>query len=167
MRMEDDRQVKAAVLGWMEDLERYEKVLGKKRKTVLYWKKLVREAGLDYTRIGMLTKDRKEWRAKVNERMRHLHLWERCAGKKNNETRPERNVTNQVGEDDLTCEWENCGRVFKSKGGLTIHRKRVHEISKQKVKFTCTRCEEEFSQEANLWNHEEICTWVKGLSPRL
>ena len=88
----------------MEDLERYEKVPGKKRKTVLFWKKLVKEAGWDYTRIGMLTKDRKEWRAKVNERMRHLHLWERCAGKKNNEKRLERNVTNQVGEDDLTCE---------------------------------------------------------------
>ena len=82
MRMKDDRTVKAVVLGWMEDLESTEKVPGKKRKTILYWKKLLREAGLDWTKIDMLTKDRKSWKAMVNERMRHLEKWERRRGKK-------------------------------------------------------------------------------------
>ena len=58
-RMEDSRQVKAVVLGWLEDLEGYRKCPGKKRKTLLYWKRLLREAGLDYTRISTLTEDRK------------------------------------------------------------------------------------------------------------
>lgn len=40
MRMDNDRQVKAVVLGWYEGLEGVSKVPGKKRKTVLYWKRL-------------------------------------------------------------------------------------------------------------------------------
>ena len=48
MRMEDDRLVKSVTFGWMEELESVEKVPGKKRKTVLFYKKLVKEAGLDY-----------------------------------------------------------------------------------------------------------------------
>ena len=38
MRMDDDRQVKAVTLGWLEDLENHEKRPGKNRKTMLYWK---------------------------------------------------------------------------------------------------------------------------------
>ena len=51
--------MKIATLGWLEELEEHEKRPGKKRKTVLYWKRLLKEAGIDWTKIGMLTKDRK------------------------------------------------------------------------------------------------------------
>ena len=47
LRMGNDRITKAVVLGWWEELEGREKKLGKKRKTVLYWKRLLREAGID------------------------------------------------------------------------------------------------------------------------
>ena len=60
LRMEDDRTIKASVLGWMEDLEQVDKTHGSKRKTVLYWKKLLRKAGIDWTNFGQLTKERKE-----------------------------------------------------------------------------------------------------------
>ncbi len=59
MRMEDNRIVKAGTLGWIESLESAKKVLGKKQKTMLYYKKLVKEAGMDYTRIGQMTRQRK------------------------------------------------------------------------------------------------------------
>ena len=45
MRMGDERLVKSAVLGWWEDLEEVDRVPGRRRKTVLYWKKLLREVG--------------------------------------------------------------------------------------------------------------------------
>ena len=64
-RMEDNRQVKAVVLGWLEDLESYNKCPGKKRKTLLYWKRLLKEASFDYTKIGQLTEDRKAWKSLV------------------------------------------------------------------------------------------------------
>ena len=164
LRMKDNRQVKTAVLGWMEDLERYNKRPGKKRKTVLYWKKLVKEAGLDVTKIGMLTADRDEWRATVRKRMKHLEAWERRGGKKVNEERGQRNVRREDTAQDLICDWEGCGKAFRSKGGLTIHRKRIHEESTEKVTFECELCKATFKQEANLKNHMKRCTGLAASS---
>ena len=163
-RMDDDRLVKAAVLGWLEDLERYDKLPGKKRKTILYWRRLVKEAGIDETRIASLTKERKEWKSLIRTRMKHLQEWDRRGGKKVLEERGERNITVGV-QDDFTCDWEGCGKVCKSKGGLTAHRRRMHEVSKHKVIFKCQLCQEEFKQEANLKNHQKICTGLKADDP--
>ena len=44
MRMGNDRLTKAMVLGWWKELEGRCKVIGQKRKTVLYWKRLMNEA---------------------------------------------------------------------------------------------------------------------------
>ena len=163
MRMEDTRQVKAVTLGWLEDLEEHEKLPGKKRKTVLYWKNILKEAGIDHTRINSLTSDRKNWKSIINKRMKFLEEWERKGGKL---TLAERGSRNQVPDNDsLVCDFEGCGREFKSKGGLTIHRKRMHEVSKEKVMFTCELCQETFSQEANLKNHLKICTGLRASDP--
>ena len=96
MRMEDDRIMKAAVLGWIEVLEGVQKMKGKKRKTVLYWKQLVKEEGIDKTKIGKTTSNRKEWKMIVKQRMNHLEKWERrrkeeSGGKRSQEERGERN----------------------------------------------------------------------------
>ena len=157
MRMEDTRLVKAAVLGWMEDLEEHQKVPGKKRKTVLFWKKTLREAALDHTRINTLTSDRKEWRSQVRKRMRHIEEWEKKSGHHVEGERGGRSSPTEEMESSLTCDWEGCGKVCKSKGGLTAHRRRMHEISSEKVKFVCADCKEEFDQEANLKNHKKYC----------
>ena len=45
---------------------------GRKRKTVLYWRRVLREAGIDWTEVERLTSDRKGWKEKVAERMEHL-----------------------------------------------------------------------------------------------
>ena len=81
IRMKDDRAVKAAALGWMEDLESYDKRRGKRRNTIFYWKKLLQEAGLDYTEEGEMVEDRKMWKGKVMERMKHLERFEESKGK--------------------------------------------------------------------------------------
>ena len=162
MRMSDDRQVKAVTLGWLKDLENFNKKPGRKRKTILYWKRLVREAGWDYSRIGMLTNDKKEWKSRVRSRMKYVEEWERKGGKRFQGDRGERNQT--LEEESLVCEVEGCGKVCKSKAGLTIHRKRMHEESKEKVTFTCEMCQETFKQEANLLNHKKSCTGLRASS---
>ena len=58
-------------------------------------------------------------------------------------------------EDELKC--EECGKICKNKGGLTIHRKRMHEVSSKKKQFKYGECGGTFSQEANLLNHLKIC----------
>ena len=74
LRMEDIRQVKALCLSWLKDLEGHDKLWGKKRKTILYWKLLLKEAGTDWTRIDVLTKDRKVCKEIVRERMKYPYI---------------------------------------------------------------------------------------------
>ena len=157
MRMDDGRMVKAVVLGWVEQLERWDRVKGSRRKTVLYWKKLLREAGIDYTRIGQLTKDKKVWKASVRERMDALKDWEWSKGHKWQKDSPEKRDATREDRMEFVFVCDYCGKVCKSKAGLTIHRKRMHEESAGKKKFVCEKCEESFGQEANLRNHEKIC----------
>ncbi|MCP3663552.1 MAG: hypothetical protein GY696_13850, partial [Gammaproteobacteria bacterium] len=132
----------------MEELEQVEKTPGSKRKTVIYWQKLLREAGIDWTRIGQLTKERKEWKALVKKRMDHLEKWEERRGKRVAEDSGERNTLLDAQTQDHTC--EVCGKVCKSKAGLTVHRRRMHERSDQKVTFKCQGCNLHFEFEANL-----------------
>ena len=154
MRMEEGRMVKAVVLGWVKGLEKWVKKPGAKRKTVLYWKKLLREAGIDASRIGQLTKDRKAWKARVKQRMDHLALWEESRGKRYQGPELARN---QPKEREVIFECEVCGKVCKNKGGLTIHRKRMHEASSLKKAFPCELCGQVFKQEANRFNHAKVC----------
>ena len=163
MRMENDRTVKAVVLGWMEDLETIEKVPGKKRKTILYWKKILKEAGVDYTKIGMLTHDKKGWKERVNKRMSFLEEWEERKGKKVNGESGERNQRVQIpvvpGEvPGYKCEYEGCGMVCKSRAGLTVHRKRMHERADNKAVFKCQGCGTVFNYDTNLKNHQKSCS---------
>ena len=147
-------------LGWLEDLQQYDKMPGKKRKTILYWKQLLKEAGIDWTRIDGLTRDRKVWKQLVRDRMKYIEEWERKGAHGVNEDRGDRKVTVEV-EESFVC--EVCDKICKNKAGLTIHRKRMHERYKQKVIFTCDRCSETFNQEGNLINHKKACTGLRAL----
>ena len=53
--------MKVVVLGWWEGLERKDKMAGRKRKTVLYWNRVLQEAGIDWTEGERLTNDKKTW----------------------------------------------------------------------------------------------------------
>ena len=152
MRM-DDRMTKAVVLGWLGELENWEKMPGNKRKTVFYWRKLLREAGIDATNLNELTSDRKGWRRKVRKRMKWIEKWEKSQG--HTWEGPEMERNQRVVEAELVC--DVCGKECKSKAGLVIHRRRMHEVSGKKKEFVCEECEEVFRQEANLLNHKKVC----------
>ena len=156
MRMDDNRTVKAVTLGWLEDLEDHGKRPGKKDKTVIYWKKIVKEAGLDWTDINRLTADRKCWKATVRERMDHLESWERRYANGNTEPRMERNQRTTQ-DDNFICDIDGCDKICRSKAGLVNHRRRIHQISSEKVIFKCNLCNLEFRAEANLVNHRGGC----------
>ena len=161
MRMDDGRITKAAVLGWFGELEEWKKAPGKKRKTVLYWKKLAREAGWDIIDIDRVAKDRKAWKAMVGKRMEHLERWERQKGHhyelEEGEERVENRCCGAAEGNPLQCKYEECGKVCKSRAGLAIHMKRMHKESREKVVFTCEKCRQDFPTEGSLKNHLKQC----------
>ena len=123
----------------------------------MYWKRVLREAGVDWMRIGQLTADRKKWKEMVKKRMRRVLEWENSRGHHWTGSRvEERNATVEERRSDVhVC--EVCGKVCVTKGGLTVHRRRMHEVSVMKRMFGCERCGREFVQEANLKNHKKVC----------
>ena len=155
LRMENTRQTKAAILGWLKKLETYRKTPGRKRKTLLYWKGLLREAGVDWSRAGEIAQDRDGWRKMVHDRVEHLVEWEESGGHRRESTRGERNF--RVEEVQLICSAEGCGKVCKSKAGLAIHKKRMHRREEEISKFRCPKCGREFKSENTKVNHEKQC----------
>ena len=174
LRMEEGRITKAAVFGWYGELEEWRKVPGRKRKTVLYWRRLVREAGWDVLDVERRASDRDEWREMVRERMLHLERWEKQKGHRYELEEGEERVECRNGgtvegeeregeeeedeeENPLRCKHEGCDKVWKSRGGLAIHIKRMHKESREEVRFKCDKCGVEMRTEANLKNHIKIC----------
>ena len=50
-----------------------------------------------------------------------------------------------------------CGKICKSKAGLTNHRRRMHEESDEKKVFKCDKCERDFKKQSDLGNHVKVC----------
>ena len=159
MRMGNERLTKVAVLGWYEKLEGESKMKGRKRKTVLYWKRLMREAGIDWTDVERLSGDRVVWKSLVNERMEHLDVWERQKGHKYEWDEGEevrvRNVRRR--DEEFVCRYEECGKRCKSKAGRTMHEKRMHRVVEERVRFECEKCGEKVETAGAKVNHERAC----------
>ena len=158
VRMGNDRLTKAMVFGWYKGLEGKAKMKGMKRKTVLYWKRMLKECGVDWTDIERLCGDRDGWKTCVRERVNHLDKWERQLGHKyvwdageNPLQRNDRRVL------DLECKYDGCGKVCKSKGGLVQHQKRVHRAPLERVRFECGVCGLQCETEVACMNHEKTC----------
>ena len=95
--------------------------------------------------------------------MSYLEEWEEKKGKKVNEESGERNQRVQIpiipGEvPGYKCEYEGCELVCKSRAGLTVHRKRIHERADNKAVFKCERCGLIFNYDSNLKNHQKSCS---------
>ena len=159
MRMGNERLTKAMILGWYEKLEGHEKRKGRKRKTVLYWKRMLIEAGIDWTDVERISSDRKAWKERVLERMNHLYNWECQKGHEylwgENEEHLVRNERRAI---DLVCRYEGCGKVCLSKAGLTKHQKRIHRVHEERKRFECGVCGMSVETEVVRVNHERSCT---------
>ena len=158
MRMDNKRLTKIMVLGWYKGLEGTDKMKGRKRKTVLYWKRLMREAGWDYTEVERLANDRKKWKSMVMERMKHLEQWEKQQGHRYEWAQDEERLNRNVeGETELVCRYEGCGEEFRNKAAMIIHEKRLHRAAADRVRFPCKRCGTVLETEAARINHERAC----------
>ena len=125
--------------------------------TIGYWRRLLKNAGRDWTNVEYLTRDRKAWKSCVRERRGFLYEWEeKMSQRRSNEPIPNRTQgMNTSNAGVFICKWENCGKVCKNKTGLTHHERRMHKEKGEKL--TCTKCGGSFSEQSNLTNHQKVC----------
>ena len=119
------------------------------------WRRVLREASIDWPKVERLTSDRKVWKEKVAERMEHLDRWERQKGHgyrwEQGEERLVRNVVQWEGE--LICRYEGCGKVCRNKAGLVLHEKRMHRVNKERGRLKCERYWRDFDAEGQRVSH--------------
>ena len=72
LRMPNDRLTKRVCLGWY----RREGRRTGKQTTIHYWRKLVRETGLDPDNMDMHARDRNRWKNQIKIRMERIREWE-------------------------------------------------------------------------------------------
>ena len=93
---------------------------------------------MEWTTVGEKAEDRTTWRSMVEERVKHIAEWYSFQGKLSGvNQRPLRSTERKEEEDPLLCKWPGCGRRCKSKGGLAIHIRRMHDQEKAKMEFPC------------------------------
>ena len=159
MRMKDESLTKVAVFGMYKKLEGVNKAPGKKRKTVLYWKRILSEAGIDWTDVGRLASDRSGWKKLVKERMYHLDVFERQLGHGyvwgDGEKRLVRNER-RVNE-DLRCRYEGCQRLCRSRADSVRHESMMHRRVEGRVRFACEDCGLEVVTKGALVGHRRAC----------
>ena len=132
MRMEHNRQTKMAIMGWREDLEEIEKYPERKLFSIGK-KKLIKEAGLNWVGIEVLTGDREAWKKIVQECLNHLkefdrlqsnhatirtmvERWteERILKERRNIINIERKESTQDVVDELKCKEPSCSKNVRS-----------------------------------------------------
>ena len=159
-RMPDTRTVKKITLGnWTEVGERLK---NGKNNTITYWKRILKEAGLDWTNIEGLTMDRKNWKGIVNERKKAMDEWENkmCEIHKG-DLKPTRSQAGKpVTEEGFKCRWPPCEKTCRTKVGRDHHETRIHK--RNELIFECGKCHTTIEQKAQRTNHAKQC----GGAPR-
>ena len=118
LRMSDDRLVKQAVLGWNQDLEDLRKSRKKKQKTMGYWRRLLKEAGVEVESVEKLVMNRKEWKAMIQNSMNFLQNFDEQKGKKYEKKPGEVDIierSQEKVEGEIICIYDGCGRFFVRK----------------------------------------------------
>ena len=159
-RMPDTRTVKKITLGnWTEVGERPK---NGKNNTITYWKRILKEAGLDWTNIEGLTMDRKNWKGIVNERKKAMDEWENmmCEIHKGDQKPTRSQAGKPVTEEGFKCRWPPCVKTCRAKVGRDHHETRIHK--RNELIFECEKCHTTFEQKAQRTNHAKQC----GGAPR-
>ena len=110
------------------------------------------------TDVERLASDRRGWKRMVKERTNVMYKWEKQMGHQYEWGENEERVNREVRADTvLECMYEGCGKVCRSKAGLTVHQKRMHRAAEERVRFPCVRCGRVLQTEVAREIHERKC----------
>ena len=143
LRMSHDRIVKHAVLGWNQGLENLHKSRKKRQTVVGYWRRLLRVAGVEVESVEKLVMSGREWKDVMQNRMKFLQNFNKQKGKKYEKKPGEVDIierSQERKENQIRCIYEGCGRLFRTKAGITIHQKRTQRRTDEAPTFTCNKC---------------------------
>ena len=149
LRMDNSRLAKQVTLGWPANREPTRK---RNQTTIDFWRKIIKDAGIDPDLVESVALDRKKWRRTVHYRIEHLRdfecsLADRCPTTKKDQR-------DQI-SDNTEC--DTCGKICATRGGLKTHIRRMHRANREE-ETSCPNCQKTFSNGANRIVHMRTCT---------
>ena len=147
-------------LGWYQK----EGIRRAQQSTVQYWRKIIGEAGVDSDNVEMYVWDRKKRRNLIDGRMKKIREWEVHMATIHKSNQKEKNTIRRSERDQrrrqiLMCDWEECGKVCRTKAGLKAHQRMKHRVIVRT--FKCKKCGEELNRCGVRENHEQYCQGTK------
>ena len=76
LRMSEDRIAKQAILRSNQNLENLHKSRKKQQTMVRYWRRLLKEAGVEVEWVEKLVMNRKDWKEMIQNRMKFLQSFD-------------------------------------------------------------------------------------------
>ena len=166
LRMDNNRPTKQITLGWYTPP--VTPILERKARhgTIEYWRKLLREAGLDADSVEHLVCDKGKWRKIIHERKMYIKEWEECQAEYhgNQHSQMKRSQASVEKQRSVVCQWTGCGKVLKSITGRKNHEK-IHRINRKQEKI-CEWCHTTLREGTSLTSHQKYCMGApKGICP--
>ena len=166
LRMDNNHPTKQITLGWYAPPV----ILRPERKprhgTIEYWRKVIREAGLDADSTEYLVSDKGKWRQIIHERKVHIEEWEKSQAEHHGNQCPQmkRSQTSMEKQRSLVCQWPECGKILKSITGRKNHEK-IHRAKRQQETL-CKWCSTTLKDKTSLTSHQKFCMGApKGICP--
>ena len=112
LRMDNNRPTKQITLGWYAPLITPTPERKPRHGTIEYWRKVLREAGLDADSIEYLVSDKGKWRQIIHERKVHIEEWEKSQAEHhgNQRSQMKRSQASMEKQRSLVCQWPNAAK---------------------------------------------------------
>ena len=132
LRMDNNRPMKQITLGWYAPPVAPTPERKQRHGTIEYWRKLLRDAGLDADSVEYLVSDKGKWRQIIHERKVHIEEWEKSQAEHhgNQRSQMKRSQASIEKQRSLVCQWPECGKILKSITGRKNHEK-IHRAKRQ------------------------------------
>ena len=101
---------------------------------------MLKEAGIDWTTAGEVAQDRDNWKQQVTKQVKLLDEWNHQKRNMVTGLPFQRNVSRSEEGHPLGCNVPGCNEKCKNRGGLAIHKIRMHDKEKQKIDFRWPKC---------------------------
>ena len=151
LRMKNNRMTKQIALGWPTDQTRQTK--RKRQIRIEYWRKCLKDAGVEPDHMEQVVMNRRSWRPMVSERIEHMKNWEK--------KQAEREDTRRDQIDSGTNDCPVCNKILKNHLGMKNHMRKMHKLDREER--NCPKCGLLTACQANLISHLKSCS---GTVPR-
>ena len=166
LRMDNNRPMKQITIRWYAPPVTPTPESKPRHSTIAYWRKVLREAGLDADSIEYLVSDKGKWRQIIHERKLHIEEWEKSQAEHhgNQRSQMKRSQASIEKQRSLVCQWPECGKILKSTTGRKNHEK-IHRANRQQETL-CQWCSTTLTDKTSLTSHQKICMGApKGICP--